>query len=261
MKKVKVKFTGFPGWHIECSAMSMKYLGETFDIHVGGEDLRSTHHPNEIAQAEGATGKKFVNFWIHGAFLKVDGGRMGKSLGNAYTASDVEKKGFDPLTLRYFYLGGKYNEPLNFTWESLKAAQVALQKLRNLMQSLKNETARTALSEEKVQKIERYRSEFLQVIADDLNTPQALAVLWEMIKSNIPGKDKYDLALSFDEVLGLNLGRAPQAVQVSREVKMLLKERQKLRGKGKFEEADKIRSKVYDLGFRIKDKPVRNVKA
>jgi len=121
---------GFPGWHIECSAMSMKYLGDQFDFHLGGEDLKSTHHPNEIAQAESATGHKpFVKYWVHGAFLQVNGGRMGKSLGNAYTIHDVLHQGSDPMALRYFYLSGKYNAKLNFTWEALQSAQNSLHKL------------------------------------------------------------------------------------------------------------------------------------
>ena len=247
---------GFPGWHIECSAMSMEYLGETFDIHVGGEDLRSTHHPNEIAQSEGATGKKFVNYWIHGAFLKVDGGRMGKSLGNAYRISDLEGKEFSALDLRYFYLSGKYNEPLNFTWESLEASKVALEKLRNLMQSLKNEKERTTLSEEKNIKIQEYREKFITALNDDLNTPQALAVLWEMVKSNIPSPDKYDLALSFDEVLGLELNKSPKEVEIPEEVKKLIEKRNILRKEGKFEEADKLRQKIQDLEFTIKDEKI-----
>jgi len=246
--------TGFPGWHIECSAMSMKYLGEMFDIHLGGEDLRSTHHPNEIAQSQGATGKKFVNYWIHGAFLKVDGGRMGKSLGNAYTISNLEDKGFSAIDLKYFYLSGKYNEPLNFTWESLEVSKTALEKLRNLMQSFKNEKQRTVLSEEKNRNREDYRDRFLQAINDDLNTPRALAVLWETVKSNLSGNDKYDLAISFDEVLGLDLGKISLAKPVSAEVKQLLKERDKLRELGKFAQADEIRKKIQKLGFNVQDK-------
>ncbi len=129
---------GFPGWHIECSAMSIKYLGEQFDIHLGGEDLKSVHHPNEIAQSEAATGKKpFVKYWLHGAFLLVDGGRMGKSLGNAYTLRDIGKKGFDPMALKYFYMTGHYRKQLNFTWEVLRAADIAYQKLKNHVIELK----------------------------------------------------------------------------------------------------------------------------
>ncbi len=127
---------GFPGWHIECSAMSMKYLGESFDLHIGGEDLRSTHHPNEIAQSEGATGKKFVNYWVHGAFVLIDGQRMSTSKGNNYNVRDIIEKGFDPLALRYLYLGTHYKKQLNFTWVSLQAAQNVINKLREQMQFL-----------------------------------------------------------------------------------------------------------------------------
>lgn len=248
---------GFPGWHIECSAMSMRYLGQTLDIHAGGEDLRSTHHPNEIAQSEGATGKKFVNYWIHGAFLKVDGGRMGKSLGNAYTVSDIENKKIDPLVLRYFYLGGKYDEPLNFTWESLKSSQTALEKLKNQIKFLKNQKGRTALSEEKNKKIEDFRKEFNEAINDDLNTPKALAVLWEVVKSNIPSNDKYDLAISFDEVLGLDFGKVSKVPKVSKEVELLINKRGELRKEKKFEEADEIRDQLVKLGYNVSDKPTK----
>ncbi len=247
---------GFPGWHIECSAMSMKYLGDQFDIHTGGEDLRSTHHPNEIAQAEGATGKQFVRYWIHGAFLKVDGGRMGKSLGNAYNVTDVIKKGFDPLALRYFYMTGRYNEPINFTWESLTAAQTSLERLRNQVSAVKGENGRTMLSEEKETKVEKFRYDFNTAINDDLNMPVALSVLWEVLKSNIPSTDKYDLAMSFDEVLGLKLSEAPKIKEVPQEIKNLIEQRQKLRSEKKFEEADKIRKQIESAGFEVKDASV-----
>jgi cysteinyl-tRNA synthetase len=141
--------TGFPGWHLECSAMSMKYLGEQFDIHTGGEDHIAIHHTNEIAQSEAATGKSpFVKYWLHTAFLTVDGVKMSKSLNNFYTVGDVIKKGFDPLALRYLYLGAHYRDPLNFTWDSLAASQNALEKLRSQMAMLKDQTDRTVLSEE-----------------------------------------------------------------------------------------------------------------
>ncbi len=249
---------GFPGWHIECSAMSMKYLGETFDIHVGGEDLKSTHHPNEIAQSQGATGKKFVDFWIHGAFLTVDGGRMGKSLGNAYTISDLEKKGFSALDLKYFYLSGKYNEPINFTWESLTAAQNAMDKLNSQISNLRSQKGRTVLSEEKEIKIENYRNEFTIAINDDLNTPKALAVLWSMLGSSIPSEDKYDLAMSFDEILGLNLESGISNLEniIPDNVKVLMEKREQLRKEGKFEEADKVRDEITKAGYQVFDKQV-----
>ena len=245
---------GFPGWHIECSAMSMEYLGETFDIHCGGEDLRSTHHPNEIAQSEGATGKKFVDYWIHGAFLKVDGKRMGKSMGNAYTLKDIKDKGFSPVDLRYFYLSGRYNEPLNFTWDSLTASQNALNKLKNQVYNLKSQTDRTVLSQEKEDKVDKFRFDFMSSVNDDLNTSKALSVFWEMLKSNIPSEDKYDLSLSFDEILGLGLSAISNVqLPISNEIKELLQKREKLRQEKKFEEADKLRAQIEEAGYSIKD--------
>lgn len=230
MKKVKVKFTGFPGWHIECSAMSMKYLGETFDIHVGGEDLRSTHHPNEIAQSEGATGKLFVKYWVHGAFVLIDGERMSTSKGNNYKVRDIIDYGYDPLALRYLYLETHYKKQLNFTWDALSGAQNALTSLRSQIKNLKDAGQRTSLSQEKQMKMEGFRQKFLEAIGDDLNTPQALAVVWEAVKSNIPSQDKYDLLLSFDEVLGLRLSEVPsQRLEISDEVQKLIQKREKLR--------------------------------
>ncbi len=246
---------GFPGWHIECSAMGMKYLGETFDIHLGGEDLRSTHHPNEIAQSEGATGKKFVNYWVHGAFLKIDGGRMGKSLGNAYNVTYIQNKGFDPLALRYFYLTGKYREPLNFTFEALTGSQQALNNLREQVRALrKQDKQRTVLSEEKRAQTEKFRQEFLEAINNDLNFPQAMAVVWSMLKSNIPSEDKYDLLLSFDEVLGLDLRNVAEiSFGIPEEIKTLVTKREELRKENKFEEADQVRKEIENKGFEIKD--------
>lgn len=200
---------GFPGWHIECSAMSTKYLGDQFDIHVGGEDLRSTHHPNEIAQAEGASGKSpFVTTWVHGAFLLVDGGRMGKSLGNAYTVAEIESRGYEVLALRYFYLTGHYRKQLNFTWEALEGANTALLKLRKMYKSLVADSAeRTVLSEEKMIQIEKYQAEFRTAIENDLAMPKALATVWGMVKSNIPNYDKAELLREWDQVLGLGVDR------------------------------------------------------
>jgi cysteinyl-tRNA synthetase len=246
--------TGFPGWHIECSAMSMKYLGESFDIHTGGVDHIAIHHTNEIAQSEGATGKIFSKYWMHGEFLKVDGGRMGKSLGNAYTIHDVINKGFDPLALRYLYLTAHYRDTLNFTWDSLKAANTALNNLREQVLASKNQTDRTVLSPEKENKRLGFSSDFNTHINDDLNTPKALAVLWSAIKSNIPSGDKYDLAMTFDEVLGLSLSQITgDNLQITNELERLLERRNKLRMEKKFDEADNVRKKIENLGFLISD--------
>ena len=246
---------GFPGWHVECSAMSMKYLGEQFDIHTGGEDHLSIHHPNEIAQSEAATGKvPFVKYWLHTAFLMVDGKKMSKSLGNFYTVEDVEKKGFDPISLRHLYLGANYRDPLNFTWDSLTASQNALEKLRNQIHELKNQSDRTVLSEEKENKVEEYRNKFNQAVNDDLNTSVALSVLWEMLKSNIPSNDKYDLAMSFDEILGLKLGEKKE-IKIPNQVKAMIAKREDLRKKGDFAASDVIRDKIVSSGYSIEDTP------
>ena len=247
---------GFPGWHIECSAMSIKYLGNQFDIHTGGEDHISIHHPNEIAQSEAATGKvPFVKYWVHTAFLLVDGVKMSKSLGNFYTVDDVIKKGFDPISLRYFYLTAHYKKPLNFTWEALEGAQNSLNKLRSQVQSLKEESTRNVLSEEKQKKIDEYRTEFINAISNDLNTPEALAAVWSMLKSNIPSQDKYDLAISFDEILGLNLSTPIKEKKITSEIKKLLEKRENLRKEGKYEEADKIRDELVEKGYTVSDAP------
>lgn len=250
---------GFPGWHIECSAMSTKYLGDQFDIHVGGEDLRSTHHPNEIAQAEGATGKRpFVTTWVHGAFLLVDGGRMGKSLGNAYTVADITAKGYAPLALRYFYMTGHYRRQINFTWESLKSAATALAKLREIYAATKGDQGqRTNLSSEKMEKIEMYQADFVAALENDLNMPEALATVWEVAKSNISNYDKYDLLTQFDRVLGLDLPKEVVMQQdevVPEQVEKLIEQREAVRKMRNYAEADKIRLDIEKLGYRVEDK-------
>lgn len=247
---------GFPGWHIECSAMSIKYLGETFDIHTGGEDLRQTHHPNEIAQAEGATGKTFVNYWVHTTFLLVDGKRMGKSMGNAYTMKDVEEKGYDPLALRYLYLTSHYRDQLNFTWDALDAVQTALKRLGSQMSDIRSRFTASGRSSGKEDNADILRAQFLNALNDDLNTPQALAVVWETIKSDITPQDKYGLMLYFDEVLGLGLGglsKLPKVSRVPREVRKLARERDKTREAGDFVKADELRKKIQELGYKIED--------
>ncbi len=237
---------GFPGWHIECSAMSMKYLGETVDIHTGGEDLRSTHHPNEIAQSEAATGKQFVRFWVHGAFLLVDGGRMGKSLGNFYTISDILERGFDPLALRYLYLTGHYREQLNFTWESLKAAQNTLNKLR---QEVRN-------WEKPESDVGRYWQKFLEADGNDLNTPQALAVLHEMVSSNITTAQKARDLLEMDKILGLGLEEyVGKQLKIPEEVQRLVDKREQARKSGDFEKSDSLRKDIQNKGFELEDTP------
>lgn len=247
---------GYPGWHIECSAMSMKYLGESFDIHTGAVDHIAIHHTNEIAQSEAATGKPFAKYWLHGEFLRVDGGRMGKSLGNAYTLHDIEAKGYEPLALRYLFLTAHYRDSLNFTWDSLSSAQKALGNLREQVLAAKTQTTRTSLSSEKQKKVDDFSTEFKKAVNDDLNTPRALAVCWEMLKSNIPSEDKYDLVVTFDEVLGLRLSEVHKMeFEIPKEVQELLARRDLLRKQRKYDESDKVRLEIQKKGFIVEDTP------
>ena len=217
---------GFPGWHIECSAMSMKNLGPIFDIHTGGIDHISIHHTNEIAQSEAASGQKFVNFWVHHNFLTVNGQKMSKSIGNIFTVEDVKKKGFDPLALRYLYLQTHYRQEMNFTWESLEASQKAYHRLQNEVASFDKPSIESA---------DDYDNKFFEAISDDLNMPKALGVLWEMVKSKNPASAKAASILRMDDVLGLNLqknhesGIMNQEEKIPERVMEMVKEREQLR--------------------------------
>ena len=238
---------GFPGWHIECSAMAMKYLGSQFDVHFGGEDLRSTHHPNEIAQSECATGvKPFVNYWMHVAFLQVDGGKMGKSLGNAYTISDIVKRGIDPLALKLFYFGAHYRSKLNFTWEALQASANALEKLRGYADRLK--TVTQIKPTESV-----FLKAFREAMEDDLNSPQALAEMWNMLKSEISDEEKAYTLAQFDLVLGLDLFAERAAEEIPASIRELASQRQQAKDKKDFARADTLRAQIEAAGYRIKD--------
>lgn len=247
---------GFPGWHIECTAMSTKYLGEQFDIHTGGREHIPVHHTNEIAQAYGAFKKATVRYWLHNDWLTLKNEEMSKSLGNVVLVTDLIDKGFDPMEFRYLVLSSHYRKGLVFSWESLEAARNGMQRLRDTIVGLREETRRTTLSEEKQKKVDNYREKFLKAISDDLNTPKALAVLWEMLKSNVPSEDKYDLAISFDEVLGLSLQNVKyKKRELPATVEKLVKDREVLRKSGKFEEADELRKSILKEGYLIEDTP------
>lgn len=242
---------GFPGWHIECSAMSMKALGESFDIHTGGIDHINIHHTNEIAQTEAVTGKPFVKYWVHHGFLTVEGEKMSKSLGNTYTVEDVMRKslpagrqGFDPMALRYLYLQTHYRQEMNFTWKSLGAAQTALNKLRNEFVSWQE--AKVGCAE--------FEQNFMDAVNDDLNMPKALSIVWEMIGSDYPGSAKKRSLLKIDEVLGLQLADyKEESVKVPSEVRALAEKREELRKAENYEDADKVRSEIEEKGFIIED--------
>lgn len=253
---------GFPGWHIECSAMSMKYLGPQLDIHTGGIEHIPIHHTNEIAQSEAATGKHpFVKYWVHHNMLFVDSQKMSKSLGNFYTIEDVEKRGYSPMALRLLFLSAHYKSDLNFTWDNLKALQVAWEKLLRLMLSFRNEKERTTLSADKLVKIEEYRMRFFGQMEEDLNTPEAMAVLWEVTKSNIPGQDKYDLLVEFDSVLGLDLAKhavhceSLRSADAPAEIINLAEQRSQAREQENYAIADELRNKIAGKGWEIKDTP------
>lgn len=275
----------FPGWHIECSAMAMQYLtdvkqadgsfvwekAEPIDIHTGGIDHIPVHHTNEIAQAEASTGTKpFVKYWVHHNFLRVDGEKMSKSLGNFFTIDDVLKKGFSPKALRLLFLTTHYRSEMNFLWESLAGMQKTYQRLLEMVVQFKKESDRTVLSEEKLQKIDDYRTRFFAALENDLSTAEAITILWEVTKSNIPGPDKYDLLVEFDEVLGLGLTTAEkqladlQAAQTEttfietderlpEEIKLLLSERKAAREAKDFKKSDEVRETLKQHGFLVED--------
>jgi len=270
--------TGYPGWHIECSAMSMKYLGEQLDIHTGGQDNIFPHHENEIAQSEAATGKQFVKYWLHAGFLTVDGRKMSKSKGNLYRLEDLQERGFEPLAFRYLCLTTHYRKPLNFTWEGLEAAKKALKRLREFVsENSENSVSQRIRAPENqsagksdvsdtlthrrsdapsYSEFSEYRQRFNEAIDDDLNMPQALAVVWDLVKSARAGETlspvAHKLLQDFDRVLGLDLFSAP-AQTIPQVIKQLVDEREKHRLAGHFDESDKIRQRILDLGYTLED--------
>lgn len=241
MKKVKISFLGFPGWHIECSAMSMKYLGESFDIHTGGQDHIPIHHTNEIAQSEAATGKPFVRYWLHGAWLLFKGRKVSKSLGGLYTISELENLGFQPLDFRYLCTGTHYRKPLSFTLENLKTARNSYQRLKNIISELRNDKKLNP----------KYLQEFEKAINNDLDMPKALRVLWKLLRER-EAEGKLRTINEMDKVLGLDLLKK-ERIKISEKIRKLIKEREDLRKKKMWKEADEIRKKINNLGFVIED--------
>ena len=242
---------GFPGWHIECTAMSTKHLGELFDIHTGGKEHKPVHHSNEIAQGYGAFRHQTANYWLHNDWLVFDGEKMSKSLGNNVLVTDLIEKGFSPMAFRYLVLTSHYRKGINFTWSSLAAAQTAYDKLKEFVKE--KTVSRTQLSKEKSKQIEKYQERFLEAIGDDLGFAQALAVMWEMLKSNIPDYDKRELLLDWDQVFGLRLNEAGSDIVVPEDVQKMGLDRDSLRKLGKFIEADAVRMKIESLGWEVKD--------
>ena len=254
---------GFPGWHIECSAMSMKYLGETIDIHCGGIDHISIHHTNEIAQSECATGKKFVNYWIHCNFLLVEGKKMSKSLKNFYTLQDVLDKGYGWREIRYLLMSGQYSQELNFTLRNLEGIKTTIKKFEEFMTTLRDiDFKKNCVGLENI--ITNSKENFLKNLNNDLNTPEALAVVFDFINKinkfisdktlvEEDGKKCIEIMLWFDKVLGLKLEEFLEETEISDEIKKLVEERESFRQEKNFEMADKIRDKLKELRFQIND--------
>jgi cysteinyl-tRNA synthetase len=242
--------TGFPGWHIECSAMSMKYLGEQLDIHCGGTDHIDVHHTNEIAQSEAATGRKFFNCWMHGAFLIIAGGKkMAKSDENFLTLQNAfVKKGISPLVYRFATFQTHYRKPMEYSEESIQAARNGLQHLQNqVRQAAQKSTGQKGAVQEEL------KTRFLEAINDDLNMPRAMAVVQDMLKSSMGDADKHATILDYDRVLGLSLDQVDKLEKLPQEIKNLVAERQTARDAKDWAASDRLRDTIQDLGYLVQD--------
>ncbi|MCK4647628.1 cysteine--tRNA ligase [Candidatus Pacearchaeota archaeon] len=240
---------GFPGWHVECSAMSSKYLGKQFDVHTGGQEHIPVHHTNEIAQSESAFGKKpWVNYWIHFAWLLFKGEKVSKSKGGLYTLSQLEEKNYAALSFRYLCLTTHYGKPLNFSIEILSSAMKSYLRLKNIISEIKK-------SKDKKNKknIETAKKQFLDIINNDFNTSNGLSFLWEILRDNkLNDAEKYELSLDFDKVFGLDLDKE-EKIEISRDVKKLVAEREKARKQKDWKTADELRKKINKAGYIIDD--------
>lgn len=242
---------GNPGWHLECSAMSRALLGPEFDIHTGGEDHIATHHNNEIAQSEAASGRTYVRYWMHVAFLTIEGEKISKSLGNDIYLKDVSARGYHPLALRYFYLQAHYRTPLTFSWEALAGAASALTRLWNLSRELANESRRTSRPSEVLE-------QFKAAMRDDLATPQALGILWDALRSEeYTPEEKWGLLEEADKQLGLELLDPPklEEPETPKEIRELIARREAARANEEYEAADRLREEIERSGYHVEDGP------
>ncbi len=233
---------GFPGWHIECSAMSQKFLGDTIDIHMGGIEHIPVHHTNEIAQSEAYTGKKFVNYWLHNEHLTVDNGKMAKSSGTSYVLHDIIRRGYNPLAFRYFVMGAHYRSKINFTWQAMEAAQKSYDNLTSLVANL---------GEPKIGCAE-FEKKFEEAISDDFNIPKALALTWDLLKTDYPNETKKATILKFDKVFGLDL-KSFIPVDIPEKIKKIAEEREKFRIEKNWIKSDIIRDELIKQGWQIED--------
>ena len=245
----------YPGWHLECSAMSRKYLGDVFDIHTGGVDHIPTHHENEIAQSKGCTGKVPAKIWMHVEFLQVDGGKMSKSLGNTYTLDQLQEKGIEPLAFKLFCYTAHYRTKLNFTFDSALSTQKALNRLREAY--VKHEEAPKMQIEES--KVQSYKERFLEAINDDLNMPLAMGVVWEIARNEVKAKEWADLLLELDKVLALDLKNSKSYLETEKEITLpeeiqkMVEERKQARQNKDWAKSDDLREKIEQAGYIVKD--------
>ena len=241
---------GFPGWHLECSAMAVKYLGQPFDIHCGGVDHIAVHHENEIAQSEAAFEKPLANYWLHNEFITVDGQKMSKSLGNGYTLKDIQEHGLDPIAFRYFCLGAHYRSKLNFTWEALQAGQNALQKIQRWVMDYKKQTTRTEGAAD-----EATLADFLAALQEDLNTSKTLALVHGLLSGSTLSPDVvYATLVKMDEVLGLGIANWEAKEEViPAEIQVLFEARQAARAAKQWAESDRLRDELKTQGWLVED--------
>ena len=236
----------YPGWHIECSAMGRKYLGEQFDIHTGGIDLIPTHHENEIAQSKGACGKIPANYWLHGEYLLINGGKMSKSLGNVYLIKDIKERGYDPIVYKLFCYSASYRNKINFTWEAMESTSKSLERLHR--------AGKDELNEEDIKNLSNIENGFHEAINDDMNIPLAMSFVWSAIRYEKKSSKIAQLLLKFDTVLGLEIEKEDKnEIQIPEEILKLVEERNIARKEKNWEESDRIRDLLQEKGYVVKD--------
>ena len=243
----------YPGWHIECSAMGQKYLGEQFDIHTGGIDLIPTHHENEIAQSKGACGKIPANYWLHGEYLLINGGKMSKSLGNVYLIKDIKDRGYDPIVYKLLCYSCSYRIKLNFTWEGMEATSKSLERLRNGYKIHKE--GKDKLDEQDRKRLEEIEHNFHEAINDDMNMPLAMSYVWEAVRYSKKSQEVADLLLKFDTVLGLKIDKEPEQedIEIPQDVLDLMEQRKQARQEKNWTKSDRLRDLIKEKGYEVKD--------
>ncbi len=241
----------YPGWHIECSAMGQKYLGEQFDIHTGGIDLIPTHHENEIAQSKGACGRIPANYWLHGEYLLINGGKMSKSLGNVYLLKDIKDRGYDPIVYKLFSYSCHYRNKLNFTWEGIEATAKSLERLRSSYQA--HIQGNDELTKQDREKLVQVEENFHKAINDDLNMPLAMSFVWELARFEKRNKEVANLLKKFDTVLGIRIDFENEKEQLPEEILQIIEQRKQARQRKDFGKSDELRDELLKRGYTVKD--------